>query len=699
VKNPSRRWLWLVLVVPGLIVLAGLLLVGRSRVESASGNGIVALGFTSTITTSDGRPVPAEWQRILLNVIAVRMHPSTDLTLSDAAAGWVTIPAPPAIGSENPSQFINTSLNFGGSGTLLTAASSVLQLDLMTLQNLPVFVNAAAVGTQTYGQVELLLNSSAAGNVVPLCPPALPAGEGCITYPAQLASAAGLRVQFANGFPVLPGISQQLIINLGVGVGPPPAADPNKTIVFLNPIITPRGNLLPTGATFDPALGSVSGTAENVDLNNTTVAAEYAGTNQIVASTKLLADGTFIMSLPAAAAPNSTLYDFFVSGGGGYLVRSRVPVSSQGTGASPPPTTDLGVLVVPGSSMGSITGFISDGCNGTAVQGATLQLLVPDTTVSGGPNTCNLVGSPPAIPSNCVVVSTTASDDQGHYPLPGGPFTQIAVTPPPTVPFYDLEITAAGFNTTVQPVTAGSLSCPGSRFANSCSFGLEHGFLSGATALSSRNNTGHALNSLVMAEDAGTDNIESVALSTIRNGGASAPFTISVPLAGPSSGAIPVANFDLLATVQDLFQGAPQQISGHQIGVAASVGAPVANCSTLGVRPLSPMDCVGLASVDGSATEADPNTTSVRLSKAGVQIMETEPNSIGVGPNGDTYNFCAPSDSYFLTRYESGVAQSSAPVLMAKPLAVPTPCGSICQGGNRSGTCLICQPVTAEPLP
>src|SRR5262249_40850042 len=154
-----RRWLWAALLGSGLMAVAVLLLIGRSRVESSSGTGFVEVAFTGSLSTSDSNPISAEYQRILLNVVSVRLNPSADLTLSDSDSSWVEIPVPAAIGSTNPTQFITTSLNFGGTGTLLTAATSVLQLDLVPLQNLPFFFNAASVTAQSYGQVELVLNS------------------------------------------------------------------------------------------------------------------------------------------------------------------------------------------------------------------------------------------------------------------------------------------------------------------------------------------------------------------------------------------------------------------------------------------------------------------------------------------------------------------------------------------------------------
>jgi hypothetical protein len=678
-----------------LIVVEGLLLLGRSRVESAGASGIVELAFTGTLSSSDGPPVASEYQRVTLNVQSVRITPSTDLTLSDFDPSWVTIPAPAGIASNIFTQYLTTSLNFGFTGTLLTAPTNILQLDLMPLQNLPFFFNAVGIPANTYEQVELVLNSTPPGSVVPLCPPSAPAGEGCVTYQSVLVPGATLRALFTSGFIVQAGSVEPLVVNIAMTVGLRAGADPSSVSVAINPAISSPGNLSSSGITINPALGAVIGTVTNFDLSTTVVTAEYAGTDQVVASGKLQPNGTFLLALPAAATPNSTLYDFYVSGSGSYVVRSHVAVSSQGTAPSPPPPTDLGTLAVPGSALSSLSGTIADACSGIAVEGAILKLMVPDTTAAGSATTCDPTGEPPAIPSNCVTVATAATDDQGHYPLQGTPFTNVPVSPPPGVPYYNLAISAAGFNTALPQVAPG-LACATSRFPNSCSFTLDHGYLTSAMQISGP--TGSRINAMVMAEDSGTNNIENLTLAAIPGGSASAPFTISVPDAAPSSESIPVSNYDLFASVQNLFQTQPQPNSGQLIGTVASVGSPPADCTTLGIPALSPMDCAGLASVYGSVETANPSTTSVGLSKDGVQIMRTEPNSIGVAPNGNVYNFCAPSDSYELTHYENGVAQSSEPISLAKPVTIGAPCASICQGSPK-GTCLLCQPIQAPPLP
>jgi hypothetical protein len=534
---------------------------------------------------------------------------------------------------------------------------------------------------------------------VPLCAAFVP--DGCITYPAGFASLEGLRADFTFGgvvggaqrfYQVAAGIVQPLVLNIGLGVGPPPTADPNTTPVLINPVISSPGTLFGS-VPLSPVLGAVTGRVTNFNAN-TTVTAEAAGTDQIIATTHLLGDGTLAFTLPALPAPGK-LYDFYVSGSGSFVVRSHVAVT-QGS------TTPLGILEVTSSAFGSITGTINDFCPpNAAIQGAILKLLVPDTTLPGSATTCEPTGELPAIPPNCVVVATAATDDQGHYPLQftTTPFSSIPVSPPPGVPHYDLEISAPGDNTAIQEVAAGSLLCGGSTVANTCSFSLEHGYLNGTAVLSSPNGTGNRQDVMIVAEDSGTDIIENSALTAIQAGASSGGFTMAVPIAvnaSSSPNAIGVNDYDVFTTVQDLFEGFPQKTSGHLIGTAAKVAAPLSACSISTVPAISPMDCAGLGSVEGSVTGANPSTTSVRLSKDGVQIMETEQNSIGSATK-NSYNFCAPSDDYTLTHFETVIPKSTVPITLAPPVSVAPPCSSICL--SAAGTCLLCQPTTAPTLP
>ncbi len=706
-KHLSLRWLAATLLGPVLMVLGILLVAGAPpQAAGASGKGFVQVAFTGTLTTSDGAPISQEYQRVLLNIKDVRLNPSGNLKISDSDPSWVTI-KPARIGLSNPLGEHTTALR-------------VVQLDLVTLQNLPFFFNGASIRAQRYRQVELVLNPTNPGSVVPLCPQSVPAGEGCVPFGVSLPQSKTnpLRGRFSNPYDVTAGKVQPLVINIKMTVGPV------NTTVTIAPVIAPQSNMLSNGLPFNPALGLVtgtvcgstdaaclSGTATTTSLSKTRVTAEFSGTNQIVARTRLKKDGRFALNLPAVAYPDVTLYDFYVSGNGFYVVRSGVQVSSQCPPSSPSQCTPtLGTLKVPSSSFSSISGVIHDACTAkTPIPAATLQLLVPDTTkvpaTTKAISTCDLnqTVSPPVIPPNCVVVATAVTDDQGHYS-----YGNIPVSVPKDV-HYDIEISAPGFNTTVQEVEKGKnggLNCPCAGFKDkACKFNLEHGYLAGTTSLSGANDSGNELDVMVMAEDSGTDNIENLTLSRIPSGDTAGSFRMAVPDASPSPvpsplpsscsqsvTSIPVTNYDVFAAVQDLFGNSAQNISGHSIETESSVGAPrptvspsPAACPTLSIPPLSGFDCVGFGSVYGSVSGANPSTTSVRMSKDDavgipVQIMETAPNSIGT-PSGNTYNFCAPSDTYVLTHYESGVpvAGSSTSVTLATPTITPTPCVSLCQ--------------------
>src|SRR6516165_523152 len=71
VKHLSGRWLWTAPLILVLIVVGSLLLVGRSRVESAGGKGIVELAFTGTLISGVGVPIASQYQRVTLNVQSI----------------------------------------------------------------------------------------------------------------------------------------------------------------------------------------------------------------------------------------------------------------------------------------------------------------------------------------------------------------------------------------------------------------------------------------------------------------------------------------------------------------------------------------------------------------------------------------------------------------------------------------------------
>ena len=87
-----------------MLAVLGILLLGGSHSQAASSGaqGIVQVAFNSPsglLTTADGGAIPSEYQRALLNVVAVRLNASSDLTIPDSRGSWVEIPAPASGGS------------------------------------------------------------------------------------------------------------------------------------------------------------------------------------------------------------------------------------------------------------------------------------------------------------------------------------------------------------------------------------------------------------------------------------------------------------------------------------------------------------------------------------------------------------------------------------------------------------------------
>jgi hypothetical protein len=497
--------------------------------------------------------------------------------------------------------------------------------------------------------------------------------------------------------------------------------------------------------TYNPALGVVTGTVTNFDQKMTSVTAELSGTNQIVSTTKLRSDGSFTFNLPALdQSGGGTFYDFYVAGNGRYVVRSHKLVVAQGS-SGPLTILDLGTLAVPNSKLNSVSGRLFDACVGSTkrIEGATLQLFVPDTSAPPESDDCDLTGNPPVIPANCVVVGTAATDQRGVYPLPGtaSAFNHVPASPPSGVTHYDLEVSASGYNTVLQvlePNSQGRLDCPASGFKkNKCSFNLEHGYMAGTVSLASPNDTAGPLNVMVNAQDSGTNQIENFTFAQIPPGQSSGSFSMPVPNGTPIASAdatlqrgvpaaapsvtptppvpIPVTSYDVFAVVQDRFGGTREGVSGHTLAVLAGVPAPPPTptpsptpsstpsspnaCSTVSIA-LPAVDCVGHGSAFGTVSDANPQTTSIVLSKLDengtpVQIEQTDPDSIGLPATGNNfYDFCAPVDDYIVTHYESSPGASPTPVTsagvtFAAPAATPSPCMGIC--GNTADSCLVCR--------
>lgn len=696
-KQLGSRGVAVTLLAPVLLTFA-LLFVSGSPPRAATGTtkGVVQVGFTSTISLPNSGQL---FQRILLNVIAVRLNPATAATVAEDDPRWQTIPAPAGVGAFASSGIISTSVstggNFGPGGGVVEVGQgrSELQVELNLLQNQAQILNSAKVTAQTYHHIELLLDPATPGNFVSLCGQATPRGEGCIVYPAVLATPTSpILVQGTVNFEVSRGATVPLVLNIDPGIQGVPISSTDS--VTINPTITVVPNQSIGGVPGNPEFGLVLGTVTNPGKNET-VTAELTGTNQIVASVATQSSGSYVLNLPAA--PGGTTYDLYASAKGRTTeVVSGVTLLPGQQAAKAP--VNFSPATVPSQS---VSGRVLDTCTAAPIPAATLQMLVPDPSISPTPD---CTASPP---TGCVVIGSATTDEIGHYPLPGNGQVPAPFSITPSGQSYALNVSASGYNPgqlAVSPVD-GQLGCPTSGFPNNeCSIRLERGEIDATVALPSTN-TGPTLNVLVVAEQSGTNNVEGVGMATIPSGSAqSAPVPIFVP--DNSAPLKPIGSLDFFATAQDLFgtstNAAPEKDSGHSIDVAAAVGGSSKCPTTPGTVTLTGFSCVGHGSVAGTVAGPDANTVVV-LANDGVQLMQQAVASTGA--NAGQFAFCAPADpaaAYTLQRFETQPDGSLAPagtptaVTLPTPVAIPTPCGGIC--GNTSSSCSLCSGLTNANL-
>lgn len=669
----------MVLLAPVLITLA-LIFTEHPRCAAAAKNpgpnGTLEIGFLGSITTPS--PSTLLFQRVLLNVVAVRLNPSNDPNVPDTDPGWIAVSVPPGLGRINALGAITTNVNFGGffglNGTTFAIGlgRSEVQLDLNVLQQNVELFNGAQIPAQTYNQIQLVVDQDNPGNLVPVCGSGSPRGEGCITYKGSLLKPGvnprtTSRINLArNGFA-------PLMLNVAVNI---PAGAPTSSTNAV--VIDPTISVIPNSVSgISPVLAGVSGAVSNPATTGEAVTAEIHGTNQIVATVNTQLNGNYVFALPSAL-PNGTTYDFYASGKDRSIaVNSSQPALARGT------FTNINFTEA-NAKPASLAGRVKDTCNGTPIQAATLQLLEVDPAFGGADCTTDP-------PTHCVVVASASTDEVGHYPLPGRGKSQPA--PFHTIPLtgsYTLKVSAAGYNPVTQAVTVSgkALTCPGLP-NNACDFNLERGEIDGTVTLNSTN-TGPPLDLMVMAEDSGKNRIEGVAMATVPTSSKTGPFKMFVP--------DNVSPLDFFAAAEDLFGANPQKDTGHTIAVESGVLGPAKCAVSPTAVALTGFDCVGHGSIAGAAPGSDQNTTII-LSKAGVELMQSS-----VGPPGSNeagqFAFCVPPEpppGYTLQRVNGASPGSSAMVTPAVPTSIPTPCSGIC--GGTSSTCLLCTGTAGVNLP
>ena len=562
-------------------------------------------------------------QQILLNVVGVRVNPFPGLAISGDDPNWSSISVARGLGELGE-----------------------LQVDLNSLQNQVQLLGGGTLPAQTYRQVELVLDPNRPGVIIPNCPQAPSVAEGCMRYPFLLGSLSPLRANMS--LQVAHGGLAALVLDINPGSLVPPLHSGGFYII--NPSIT-----VPVASQY---LGEVSGSVSGVPAQGAQIRAEVHGTGNPIAVAPVRSDGTYILDLPALDV--GTSYDIFARGFDvSYSAASSITVAR---GAQITQN-----FAVANATNGIVDGTITDARTGLGISGATVSLLLPP---AGQSVDCK------STPSECVIVATATSDDVGNYPLPGN-FDAPTFFNEVPLGTYTLMVAAAGYdnaiatapvnNTTGVAAVCGS---PGTSTSN-CSFKLTSNTISGYVSIDPGPEPGTDAQVLVIAEDTGTNNLESVTMTTIPGGATSAPFTLNVPTS--------VASFDLFASAQDFYNGRPSPYPGHTIEVLSNVAG-----GTTGQNFL-PLECAGHGSLTGLVAVTPDSGTTVVLSKNNVQLMES---GVGQSPtsNAGQFSFCAPPDTYVIQRYEGGApASSPTAAMVAAPAPTSAPCPGIC--GFANGEC------------
>ena len=683
---------------------------GRARTGNKSG--LVQVGFVSAITDQN----PANLQNIFLNVVGVRLNPlprkhSKNQNIpNDNNPKWVNIPIP------------------SGAGVGVAGRPGDLQIDLLAGRTQLQLFNTAGARTQTYNTIELLLDTTNPGYVVPVC--SLLGGgplEGCMTSPLQLAN-PGNQISIIATSPVT--VSKQgvtivpLQVNFEIVTPPTIQGFPYVGTVSISQVAASSFEAIISGT-----VKAVGSGRQAKRVRRLTLSAEPMGTNNVVATANVI-NSAYQISVPAPPPGSGAgaSYDLFISGGAVSYEAVRLTGPTAVFSGGTPITVDFLPKKI-GATLGSISGNIKDQCTNSPLIGATLQLLIPPDS--------NLNAKCASTPSDCVSVATANTDDAGDFPLPGtvfapAPFDNVPVDD--ALPPYTMQISAPGYNTVIDgDVVASSRKtggkCSPTIATSACNYQLPTSYLSGTINLTAAPAPGTYVLAQVFAENNQTNTLVGALTNPIiiRATNNSGQFKINVPAndpTAPSSVAPPAASLDLFAQAIDQYAGGSDPYPGHTIITASNIAAPTVACTT--VTPpnstLFPsaetMDCVGHGSITGILDSPDIDTF-VEISKnynntGDVQLFSAAPVSLldpGSSPDnppvGNGYSFCVPPDDYSLTRYE-GATPVKTPipdpeptqtitVMPPQPTSSPSPCPSTCDD-SITGCPGVCRNTAANPL-
>ncbi|MGA8643672.1 hypothetical protein [Candidatus Binatus sp.] len=665
--------------LPSIITVC--LLLALAVPARAAKNARVQIGFVGTQPVNGSTGTPLSFQNILLNIVAIRIN--SHVGAGPNSAGWQKIPAPPGVGG--------------------SSSNAELQIDLLSSQNIPQLFNTAGVRVDNYKVVQLQLDQSNPGSLIPTCP-ASPPADGCIVYPLQLNNPNGIEYSNPGNTVVLSTKTNTLVsfvmqVSVMINKIPTGPGGAYTATLSIAPVTNPSTGTI-TGQV-NVAMGTGTGTSTTGKLRKLSVTAEPIGTNIATATAPINNGGSncppspggcFTLTLPAAGPPPpssmpfGTLYDLAVSGGAVTYAAARLPPLDPGASISVPTFKVTG-----NQTLGNITGTVSDGCAaGKTIAGATLDLLMPPN----GSTDTSLCMSPATV-DQCVTVASANTDNAGNFPLPGTVSTPAAFANVPTLAkktdSYAMEVTAPGYDPLfVQAIPGsgsnkkggGTCSVNGGVFGT-CNLLMQTGYITGSIPIIPPN-PGQTTLVQVFAEDHNTNNIES-ALPMPKMIGSNpnntdVTFTLNVP---PS---IPVGFFDLFASTIDFYQGVVDPYQGHSIVAISHVPAPAACATVTAPTPTDPtqvITCVGHGSITGTVSnpnlgssvvlekiDPDPppmdDTDEVQITNSLVQNQPPNPNA------SSNYGFCAPADTYQVQEFQlPSPTQSETPIAAASPSPVP----------------------------
>lgn len=670
-----------------LVAYAAFALVWFGACNSSSGNstpatigpmGNVQVAFTGTISFNG--VTPTRFKNVFVNVTNVLLNTKAGATASSKKWRTITVPTNPPVGS--PPGAFQIDLN----------NVSALTPDFGPL---PIVYNTGLIPSATYHQLQIQLDS-APGTIVPLCAPAPGPLEGCIAYPIQFTGPQTLIVPLLNPIKVAKGTPNSILINLNLTVDAAPTTTGGPYTVGL--AVTP----IATNTAEATVTGTVTGNSGQVHSGET-VTAEAAGTNTVVGTTTVQ-NGAYTFALPATDA--GTLYDLAITGGTSQIAAMRLDAITP----SSAPTPDF--VLVDGQTTGGISGIITDQCTGAAVEGATVQILIPPSNnSSANTETCMT----PSTTGECVSVATATTDATGTYPTANskgqitGAFSTIPILTNKNK--YTIAISAPGYDTIYEFANAtstsnkhpGDCAAPGDK-STLCDFSLTSSRVTGNIQLTAIPPSGQTVNVEVFAENTGTNTLVAALPQPLV-------FTNTTPQSQTFTMQIPTTNtysaLDFFAEAVDTYKGAANPFTGHTIVAMPHVDTLDPVCPYPSPAPsigmFAALDCIGHGSVAGDFGEPADNLTSAELLVAGVQVI-----SSGAGPtvaslgDGPSYAICAPGGGYDLQRFQvTNPAPGTTPVMTPTPAAVGTPvaidvptaaptssgCPTTCSSSSDGSTC------------